>query len=175
MDFASITTVVSSIKAAQELLSAAVGLRDANQAAAIVSKINEQLLAAQQGLLSHNVMLLQLQQENFETAKQLRELKEAIAKKDSYPLVDIGNGALAYAVDVQTGGESDPEIPQTQHHLCQICWDRDGLRSVLQPAPRYGGGIYRVCNYCGKELLVGGGSSRDNASTRPGTIYYPLG
>ncbi|KGR44456.1 hypothetical protein [Xanthomonas vasicola] len=175
MDFASITTVVSSIKAAQELLSAAVGLRDANQAAAIVSKINEQLLAAQQGLLSHNVMLLQLQQENFETAKQLRELKEAIAKKDSYPLVDIGNGALAYTVDIQAGGQSDPEIARPQHHLCQICWDRDGLRSVLQPPPRFGGGVYRICNHCGKELFIGGGVPVDNAAPASGTVYYPLG
>ncbi|MCC4613632.1 hypothetical protein LL963_16295 [Xanthomonas campestris pv. esculenti] len=175
MDFASITTVVSSIKAAQELLSAAVGLRDANQAAAIVSKINEQLLAAQQGLLSHNVMLLQLQQENFEAAKQLRELKESIAKKDSYPLVDIGNGALAYAADIQAGRESNPEIPQPQHHLCQVCWDRDGIRSVLQPAPRFGGRVYRVCNHCGKELFVGGSGSGDNATPAAGSVYYPLG
>ncbi|WP_372356956.1 hypothetical protein ACCP99_08165 [Xanthomonas sp. NCPPB 3443] len=175
MDFGSINLVISSLGAAQTLAKAAVGIRDFNESAAALAQINEQLLAAQQGLLSHNVMLLQLQQENFETAKELRELKEAIAKKDSYPLVDIGNGSLAYAVDIQAGGESDPEITHPQHHLCQICWDRDGLRSVLQPAPKFGGAVYRVCNHCGKELFVGGSGSGDNATPAAGPVYYPLG
>ncbi|MGL0786563.1 hypothetical protein [Xanthomonas translucens] len=174
MDLTSITTVIASLASAQQLAAATLGVRDYNQSAAAIAKINEQLLAAQQGLLGHNAMLLQLQQDYFETTKQLRELKEAIAKKDSYPLVDIGNGALAYAVDIQAGGESDPEIAKTQHHLCQICWDRDGVRSVLQPAPWYGGSLYRVCNHCGKELLVGGARASDNAPTAPGAIYNPL-
>lgn len=174
MDFGSIATAIASLKSAQELAAATLGVRDFNQSAAALAQINEQLLAAQQGLLSHNAMLLQLQQENFETAKQLRELKESIAKKDSYPLVDIGSGALAYAVNIQTGRESDPEIAQPQHHLCQVCWDRDGIRSVLQPSPQLGGGVYRICNHCEKKLFVGGARSSDNAPTPPGTLYNPL-
>lgn len=155
MDLSSITTVLASLKGAQELASAALGVKGFNDSAATISEINQKLLAAQQGLLAHNTMLLQLQQDYFQTTEELRKLKETVAKKDRYPLVDIGNGALAYLVDGQACGESDPEVAQPKHHLCQICWDRDGVRSVLQPQPRHFGHLWRICNVCGKELSVG--------------------
>lgn len=175
MDLSSITAVLASLKGAQELASAALGVKGFNDSAATISEINQKLLAAQQGLLAHNTMLLQLQQDYFQTTEELRKIKEAVAKKDSYPLVDIGNGALAYAVHVNNGGQGDPEIPQPQHCLCQVCWDREGIRSVLQPAPRAFGNIYRVCNHCGKELFVGASGSRDSAPAPTGSVYNPLG
>ncbi len=174
MDFSSIATAIASLKSAQELATATLSVRDFNQSAAAIAQINEKLLAAQQGLLAHNTMLLQLQNEYFQTTEELRKLKEAIAKKDSYPLVDIGNGALAYRCDIEAGGQGDPEVAQPQHHLCQVCWDRDGTRSVLQPAPRFGGDLYRVCNSCGKELLVGRGDTTDRALPLRRSVYNPI-
>lgn len=174
MDFSSIATAIASLKSAQELATATLAVRDFNQSAAAIAQINEKLLAAQQGLLAHNTMLLQLQSEYFQATEELRKLKESVAKKDSYPLVDIGNGAFAYRGHVNSGGESNPEVTQPEHYLCQICWDRDGTRSVLQPAPRFGGDLYRVCNSCGKELLVGRNVAADRAAAPAGAIYNPL-
>lgn len=134
MDFNSIATAVASLRTAQELASAALGVRDFNQSAAALAQINEKLLAAQQGLLMHNATLLQLQQDYFEATKELRELKEAVASKDRYPLFDLGGGKFVYRVDVapHEGRPGEPGRAEPAHYLCQPCWDSKGHRSVLQ-------------------------------------------
>ncbi|WP_313645615.1 hypothetical protein [Stenotrophomonas sp.] len=174
MDFSSISTAIASLKTAQEIAVSALSVRDFNQSAAAIAQINEKLLAAQQGLLAHNTMLLQLQSEYFNATEELRKLKESIAKKDSYPLVDLGMGALAYAVHVDTAGHGDPKVAEPQHYICQICWDRDGVRSVLQRPARYNSELRRVCNNCGKELLIGTRAPGNDATAQAGTIYNPL-
>ncbi|UYB51184.1 hypothetical protein OCJ37_14440 [Xanthomonas sp. AM6] len=146
MDFSSIATVIASLKTAQDIAVATLGVRDFNESAAAISKINEQLLAAQQGLLIHNTTLLQLQQQHFETAEELRKLKESLAEKNRYGLFDIGGGVFVYRVDVvpQEGGTGEPGATQPQHYLCQPCWDK-GTKSVLQ---RWGATTWKctICN-----------------------------
>jgi hypothetical protein len=160
MDFSSITTVIASLTSARELGVAALGVRDFNQSAAAIAQINEKLLAAQQGLLMHNAMLLQLQQDHFETAQELRVLKEAAAQQARYPLIDLGDGVFAYRVDVppQEGGTSEPSATQVVHHLCQPCWD-GGKRSVLQ---RHGQGL--KCPLCETFFYPKQGVSRSGYS-----------
>lgn len=174
MDFSSISTAIASLKTAQEIAVSALSVRDFNQSAAAIAQINEKLLAAQQGLLAHNTMLLQLQSEYFNATEELRKLKESIAKKDCYPIVDLGMGAFAYAMHVDAGGQSDPEVAQSQHYICQICWERDGVRSVLQRPARFNSEFSRVCNNCGKELLIGTRNPSNDATAQPGAIYNPL-
>lgn len=133
MDFTSIATAIASLKSAQDLAAATLGVRDFNQSAAAIAKINEQLLAAQQGLLMHNASLLQLQQQHFETAEELRKLKEALAEKNRYVLFDLGGGVFVYRMDFipKAGGTDEPGLAQPDHYLCQPCWD-SGKKSVLQ-------------------------------------------
>lgn len=134
MDFSSIATAIASLKSAQELAAATLGVRDFNQSAAAIAQINEQLLAAQQGLLAHNTMLLQLQSEHFEATKQLRDLKEAAAQKAAYELFDLGAGVFVYRSNgtPAQAGAGGPIPAQPEHFLCQPCYDV-GTKVVLQP------------------------------------------
>ncbi|WP_423169706.1 hypothetical protein [Stenotrophomonas maltophilia] len=133
MDFSSIATAIASLKSAQELATATLSVRDFNQSAAAIAQINEKLLAAQQGLLAHNTMLLQLQNEHFQTTQELRELKESIAEKNRYLLVDLGGGVFVYRVNStpQEGGPGQPGLAEPAHYVCQPCLDK-GDKAVLQ-------------------------------------------
>lgn len=123
MDFSSIATAIASLKSAQELATATLSVRDFNQSAAAIAQINEKLLAAQAGLLAHNTMLLQLQNDYFQAMKELREIKEAATEKDRYTLVDVANGVFVYKANVADG--------ETPHYACQPCLDK-GDKAVLQ-------------------------------------------
>lgn len=133
MDFSSIATAIASLKSAQELATATLSVRDFNQSAAAIAQINEKLLAAQQGLLAHNTMLLQLQSEHFQTTQELRELKESITDKNRYLLFDLGGGVFVYRVNgtPQEGGTGQPGLAEPPHYVCQPCLDK-GDKAVLQ-------------------------------------------
>jgi hypothetical protein len=168
MDFSSITTAIASLKSAQELAAATLGVRDFNQSAAAISKINEQLLAAQQGLLAHNTMLLQLQSEHFQATKELRELKEAVAEKGRYDLVDIGGGVFVYRANVspeqhRAGG---PGSANPMHYLCQPCLDK-GDKSVLQ-----GRNGYWHCSLC-RQAYQGSGNPSGSLTIDETDISFP--
>ncbi|WP_146165806.1 hypothetical protein [Stenotrophomonas panacihumi] len=144
MDMTSIGTAFTAIDLIRKGLSAAIDVRDFNKAAAELAKLNDALLSAQSALLAQNSALFNLQREKFETAEELRKLKEALAQKDHYPLVDLGGGVFAYRVDAppHESGTGNPSATQVAHYLCQPCWD-GGKRSVLQ---RYGRGV--KCPLC---------------------------
>lgn len=133
MDFSSIATAIASLKSAQELATATLAVRDFNQSAAAIAQINEKLLAAQQGLLAHNTMLLQLQSDYVDTTRELRELKEAATQKAAYTLFDIGGGVFVYRKKSEPGdgGAVATTSQEPEHYVCQPCFD-GGKKSVLQ-------------------------------------------
>jgi len=133
MDLASIGTAFTAIDLIRKGLSAAIDVRDFNQAAAELSKLNEALLSAQAALLAQNSALFQLQSEKFETAEKLRKLEEAISEKARYELFDLGGGVFVYRANASpsTSGAGDPTSTQPQHFLCQPCFDA-GKKSVLR-------------------------------------------
>lgn len=134
MDFSSIATAIASLKTAQEIAVSALVVRDFNQSAAAIAQINEKLLAAQQGLLAHNTMLLQLQSEHFQAAEELRKLKESLSEKAAYELFDLGGGVFVYRANARpsSGRPGDPGPTQPEHFICQPCLDTAGKKSVLR-------------------------------------------
>ncbi|MRI41714.1 hypothetical protein D5301_05585 [Stenotrophomonas sp. MH181796] len=157
MDFSSIATAIASLKSAQELAAATLAVRDFNQSAVAIAQINEKLLAAQQGLLAHNIMLLQLQNEHFEATKELRELKEALSQKAGYELFDLGGGVIVYRANLapQQAGTDSPGRTQPDHYLCQPCYDA-GTKVVLQP----GADGYMRCPVCRQTYRTANSRSR---------------
>lgn len=133
MDLASIGTAFTAIDLIRKGLSAAIDVRDFNQAAAELSKLNEALLSAQAALLAQNSALFQLQTEKFETAEKLRKLQEALTEKARYDLFDLGGGVFVYRTNAgpSLGGPGDPASAQPEHFLCQPCFDA-GKKSVLR-------------------------------------------
>lgn len=152
MDFSPIATAIASLKGAQELASATLGVRDFNQSAAAIAQINEKLLAAQQGLLAHNTMLLQLQSDYMQTVQELRQLKEAAVEKSRYQLVDLGGGVFAYKVNStqHDGRPVHAGAAEPTHYVCQPCLDK-GNKAVLQ-----NGNGFVHCPLCQNALAVNG-------------------
>lgn len=133
MDVAMISTIFSSLKAAKELGQAALAVHEFNEVAPIVSNLNSEILKAQDSLFSHNMELLALQQKYFETAKELAEIREAIAQKARYTLFDLGSGQFVYSADARPAGThmGNPIGAEPEHYVCQKCFDGPEHRKVV--------------------------------------------
>jgi hypothetical protein len=73
MDLSLIGAAATSPGLARDFGKAAMAVRDFNEMAAIVSKLNDQILKAQDSLFALQSELLREQQEHFETLKKVRE------------------------------------------------------------------------------------------------------
>ncbi|AVI20806.1 hypothetical protein BCV75_06075 [Xylella fastidiosa] len=112
MDLTSINTAASSLKIAMELAGSLVGLRDFSKIETATSQLREALIAAQTALLVQNDTLFQLQREKFDTAEELRKLKETITQKERYTLLEISRGTFVYGMNVphSRAGPSSQEL-----------------------------------------------------------------
>ena len=154
MDFTAIGSLTTAINAAKDIARATVGLRDFNLVAESVTRLNEQLLKAQDGLLAHNAQLFQLQEENFKAREELRKLKEALNERTRYALVNLGQDQFAYRVKLTPapGTTSDPISTEPLHYLCQACFDQ-GRKAVLQASTVWGSKTW-TCPVCKIELTM---------------------
>lgn len=155
MDASLITAALGSIRAAKDLATAAVGVRDWNLVAVELSKLNEQLLRAQDALFAHNAQLLELQQDLFDTKNQLRQANEALLEKGRYQLTETARGAWAY----RSATPSNPAELGTEkaanartHFVCQPCFD-SGKKVVLQAGVTLDGTVL-WCPVCKNRLGV---------------------
>lgn len=137
MDWTAVGAITASISTAREIAKGLSATRDQSLINEKTSALLDQLLKAQEGLLTHNAALLQLQGENFKTSEELRELKETMRERGRYSLVSIGNGYFAYRVNItpQQSGASEPSTSEPLHYVCQTCFD-SGVKSVIQPRPK---------------------------------------
>lgn len=135
-----------------------------DEIATSLAELNQKLINAQIAVMSVNKIILKQTEE-------LRKLKETLSQKNNYSLVDIGKGRLVYRYNVPPvrGDSSDPISSEPPHYACQVCFDRDGIRSVLQrktsPTPVVAGrsmGMFIAsgeinffgCLNCGTEFQV---------------------
>lgn len=155
MDLSAVSAVVSAISASKELAKAAIGVRDFNEMAPVIAQLNDQLLKAQDAMFKHNAQLMALQQENFEATEELRKMKEALAERGRYSLVELSDRVFVYRVNVSpsSGDMGNPVSTQPIHHLCQPCFDK-GVKSVLQKSSFYGA-ISLECTICDKRYSTG--------------------
>ena len=153
MDFCQLSVIGSAITAAKQIGQAALGVRDFNLVAEKIAAINEQLLKAQDALLSHNAAMFQLQKENFEAREELRKLEEAMAQRGRYTLVKLAERSFVYRVNVdpELGGASNPGSAQPLHYVCQPCLDI-GRKVVLQMTTTMGANALH-CPVC-KTIFV---------------------
>lgn len=155
MDLSAVSAVVSAISASKDLAKAAIGVRDFNEMAPVIAQLNDQLLKAQDAMFKFNAQLMTLQQENFEATEELRKLKETLAERGRYSLIELSDRVFVYQVNVAPGaGEvGNPVGAQPLHHLCQPCFDK-GVKSVLQKSSFYGS-ISLECSICEKKYSTG--------------------
>lgn len=150
IDPAAIGIVSSSLGTAINMAKALSGIRDAALLAERTAALNDELLKTQEALLRHNAGMFELQTQYFEACEELRKLKEAVAEKERYPLVDLGLSVFAHRVDVppDQSGTSAPGTTETTYYLCQPCLDL-GRKSVLQVS------TYRAfCSVCKRDAQI---------------------
>ncbi|MGS1115996.1 hypothetical protein [Castellaniella sp. UC4442_H9] len=133
VDFALITGAVAAINGAMDIGKGAVAIRDGAKASEVVRAMNEKLLNAQQRLFELSAALGTLQQENFQAAQELRELREALAERNRYTLFELVPGSFVYRVNLppeRTDG-LDPRGSEPEHYVCQQCLDSPVKRKVV--------------------------------------------
>jgi hypothetical protein len=155
MDMSLFTAAIGAVSAARELGKAALAVRDFNEVAPVIANLNDQLLKAQDALFQYSAHLLAMQQEQFETAEQLRKLKEALAQRGRYSLFAIADRTFVYRVNVtqERSEMEDPLGPEPLHYVCQPCFDK-GVKSVLQKNRLYGS-VFLECMVCDKRFYTG--------------------
>lgn len=149
MDFSLISAAVNSLRVAKDIGTAAIELRDWNQMVGELTKINGELLKAQDALFAHNTALLDMHGKYADACNELRKLKDALDERSRYALFEIGIGQFAYRLKVAGAGEAAgvPGTDEPMHFLCQPCFDA-GRKMVLQLFLDAADGPVAVCPRC---------------------------
>jgi hypothetical protein len=154
MDMSSLSAAVSGIRGAIILGKGALAVRDSTKAQEIVRAMNEKLLDAQQCLLELSAALNSLQQEHFQSTQELREVRETLAERGRYSLVDIGGSQFAYRMNAQPtlSGASDPGLAEPEHYICQKCFDGPAQAKVVLQTTYQHRMPFWQCSGCGLAL-----------------------
>jgi hypothetical protein len=154
MDFGLISTAVSSLVAAKDLGAAMIGVRDSNIVSGTIAQMNEQILKAQEALLTHSLQMSELQQRHFEALEKLRAMEKLIADRGSYSLHEISRGSFVYRSNFpeRLGHDGNPIAPEPVHYVCQPCFDKN-VKVVLQQHDVWGK-ITLNCSACKTEYLT---------------------
>ncbi|MCA8430065.1 hypothetical protein [Burkholderia seminalis] len=157
MDVSFINAAAASLGIARDFGKAALAVRDFNEMAAIVSKLNDQILDAQDKLFALQRELFREQQEHFEAEKKIVELEKALKDQTDCELVDIGKGFRAYQDKDRAvpAGEVSPVAPNALHFFCQPCFESTGIKSTLQPDIYMGQQTGWKCRICKEEFASG--------------------
>lgn len=149
MDFSLIGAAVNSLRLAKDIGTAAIELRDWNQMAGELTKMNGELLKVQDALFAHNMTLLEMHGKYADACNELRDMKEAMNERGRYALFEIGTGQFAYRLKVGDAGLSslEPGTNEPMHYLCQPCFDAD-RKMVLQLFPNAADGPGAMCPHC---------------------------
>ena len=152
-----ITGAIGSINLAKDIGKTLLAVRDFNEVAPVVAKLNDELLKAQDALFRHNTELLALQQKQFEITEELRKAKKSLAERGRYTLVEVSDRMFAYRVNIApvSGDVSNPIPAQVLHHLCQPCFDK-GIKAVLKMHTILGGATSLLeCPICKEKIIFG--------------------
>lgn len=149
-DMSLISGLAGGLSQAVDLVRGALQLRDAQLLGAELAKLNHVLLDAQQRLFSLGAELLALQEQHFKAREELREMRETLAERSRYTLVEIGQGQMAYRSNDAPvlGAAIEPVLAQPQHYLCQQCWDIRGAKSILVLHLDAADGPVAICRNC---------------------------
>ena len=154
MDFGLISSAVSSLVAAKDIGAAMIGVRDGNLVAGTIAQMNEQILKAQEALLTHSLQMSELQQRHFEALEKLRTMEKLVADRGRYALTELEPGSFAYRSLVpERTNDGDHAVPEPTHYVCQPCFDQD-LKVVLQRQDTYGKITLR-CSACRTDYPTG--------------------
>ena len=146
--FAEISSVVESVKIISNILEASKDLRDFNELASAVSKVNAQLLNATAVALASQEKQALLSSRVAELENQLREIENWESEKKRYKLHTFATGTFAYAL--QEGMEQG----EPMHYLCANCMNKK-QKCTLQA----GNNSFLECHNCKNLIQISSQSS----------------
>jgi hypothetical protein len=153
MDLSALTSLATSIKVASDLGKAALGVRDFNEYAAAIAKVNDQLLKAQDGLLQISIQTHSLVQQLADAEKKALKLQEAADERARYTLIELSEGIFVHRLkgpdELNHIGAHSPAEPT--HYLCQRCF-ASGTKSVLMRHVMWGS-VSHHCPTCKNEYF----------------------
>lgn len=128
MDWSAISGITASISAARDIAKGMSAMRDTALINEKTAALMEQLLKAQEGLLAHNTMLLQLQSELSKLQKENLLMQATLDERGKYTLVELSSGSYALRSNGtdNNAGASDPGIQEAAHYVCQPCFKKAG-------------------------------------------------
>lgn len=144
-----ISTIMTSLRSAKDILEAMSNLRDAATLQSKVVELQGKILDAQGAAFSAQDARTALVQRVGELESEVARLEAWEREKQRYDLTEIRPGVFAYAVKDGMRG------PEPAHHVCARCYE-DGKKSILQMERRAGAVDVMVCHRCGSELTVDG-------------------
>jgi hypothetical protein len=135
--FAEIKGVIDSVKIVSTMLEASKDLRNFNQIAAELSKVNTQLMSATAVALASQEKQSMLTDRIRELEDQLREVANWESQINRYTLHEFTSGAFAYKL------QENMQPQEPFHYLCASCVNKK-QKSILQPE-----GSSLKCHACG--------------------------
>jgi len=138
--FAEIKGVIDSVKIVSTMLEASKDLRNFNQIAAELSKVNTQLMSATAVALASQEKQSMLTNRIGELENQLREIENWEGQLKRYALHEFASGAFAYKL------QENVQPKEPSHYLCASCVNKK-QKSILQPE-----GSSLKCHFCGHAI-----------------------
>ncbi len=129
---------ISALKASLDIVKTIKDASDVATRQAIVIKLQEHILTAQQAQFSliEQVSAVKAEVAKFETWD---------AEKQKYELKDLGRGSLAYMLKPEARGAEPP------HWICTNCYGNRRI-SIVQHTYEKNGGIAYLCQACGGKM-----------------------
>ena len=122
MDYALITTAVTAVKGAHDVLRAALNLKVETEVSLKISDALQKLDSVQEAVFQAREDLFRLQKENDDLRRQIKERDEWDSVKNKYKLVETIRGGHVY--------QSIDSSPL--HHACPRCFVKREIQ-ILQP------------------------------------------
>lgn len=140
LDMGSIQAAFTALKAAKELGTSALELRDFNQAAAAISQINAQLLKAHDSLFELQGAMYEMREENHRLRDEVRDLKAAQDLHSMYEAFELKQGNFVYRLK---------DSPPDRQYCCQPCLSVRKQEVILRRVEdRIAGVVYYECSEC---------------------------
>jgi len=148
MDFTSIVTATSSIKAAVDITKTFINIKSVADFETMASELRKRIAAAQVATLEAQSEQSTMIQRINNLEKEITRLEAWSAEKQRYQLTKLGNyGVHAYALKKSMSNSEPP------HYICTNCYE-DRRKSILQPQKRNGGRFMLLCPKCESEFHV---------------------
>ena len=148
MDIATIGAAATSLKAAGDIASGLIALKNTTDVQAKAIELNQKLIEAQHQIFAVNAEYANLIEKVRSLEAELEQQNNWNEIKENYKLTNPWGGAA------QVYGIKESCTKEEPHWACTKCFE-DKRRSILQPQKRTESRLLMVCAVCKSEINTG--------------------